>query len=29
MVEIKKDEIGGACSTKGDKRNAYRILVGK
>jgi hypothetical protein len=23
------DEIGGACSTYGEKRNAYRILVGK
>jgi hypothetical protein len=21
--------MGGACSTNGDKRNAYRILVGK
>jgi hypothetical protein len=21
--------MGGACSTKGDKRNAYRILVGR
>jgi hypothetical protein len=23
------NEMGGACSTNGDKRNAYRILVGK
>jgi hypothetical protein len=23
------DEMGGACSTNGEKRNAYRILVGK
>jgi hypothetical protein len=26
---VKKDEMGGACSTNGEKRNAYRILVGK
>jgi hypothetical protein len=26
---IKKDEMDTACSTNGDKRNAYRILVGK
>jgi hypothetical protein len=26
---IKNDEMGGACSTNGEKRNAYRILVGK
>jgi hypothetical protein len=24
-----KDEMGGACSTNGEKRNAYRILVRK
>jgi hypothetical protein len=24
----KKDEMGRACSTKREKRNAYRILVG-
>jgi hypothetical protein len=24
-----KDEIGKECSTNGEKRNAYRILVGK
>jgi hypothetical protein len=24
-----KDEMGRACSTNGEKRNAYRILVGK
>jgi hypothetical protein len=23
------DEMGRACSTNGEKRNAYRILVGK
>jgi hypothetical protein len=23
------DEMGRACSTKGEKRNAYRILVGQ
>jgi hypothetical protein len=26
---VKEDEIGRACSTNGEKRNAYRILVGK
>jgi hypothetical protein len=26
---IREDEIGGACSTHGGKRNAYRISVGK
>jgi hypothetical protein len=25
----KEDEMGRACSTKGEKRNAYRTLVGK
>jgi hypothetical protein len=25
---LKKDEMGGACSTNREKRNAYRILVG-
>jgi hypothetical protein len=27
--QIKEDEMGRACSTHGEKRNAYRILVGK
>jgi hypothetical protein len=27
--QIKEDEIGRACSTHGEKRNACRILVGK
>jgi hypothetical protein len=27
--QVKKDEIGGECSTNGEKRNAYRTLVGK
>jgi hypothetical protein len=26
---VKEDEMGRACSTNGEKRNAYRILVGK
>jgi hypothetical protein len=26
---IKEDEMGRACSTNGERRNAYRILVGK
>jgi hypothetical protein len=25
---VKKDEMGRACSMNGEKRNAYRILVG-
>jgi hypothetical protein len=29
FIQAKKDEMGGACSTNGEKRNAYRILVGK
>jgi hypothetical protein len=24
-----EDEVGGSCSTNGEKRNAYRLLVGK
>jgi hypothetical protein len=24
-----KDEMGGACSTNGEKMNAYRVLLGK
>jgi hypothetical protein len=27
--EVKEDEMGRACSTNGEKRNAYTILVGK
>jgi hypothetical protein len=26
---VKKDEIDRKCSRNGEKRNAYRILVGK
>jgi hypothetical protein len=26
---VKEDEMGRACSTKGEKRNAYMLLVGK
>jgi hypothetical protein len=26
---VKEDEMGKACSTNGEKTNAYRILVGK
>jgi hypothetical protein len=26
---VKEDEMGRACSTNGESRNAYRILVGK
>jgi hypothetical protein len=28
-LHVKEDEMGRACSTYGEKRNAYRILVGK
>jgi hypothetical protein len=27
--QVKKDEMGRTCSTNGEKRNAYRILMGK
>jgi hypothetical protein len=27
--QIEKDEMGGACSKYGEKRGAYRILVGR
>jgi hypothetical protein len=29
MIKSSRDEMGRACSTKGEKRNACRILVGK
>jgi hypothetical protein len=27
--QVKKDVIGGACSTYGERRGAYRVQVGK
>jgi hypothetical protein len=27
--QIKEEEMGRACSTNGEKMNAYRVLVGK
>jgi hypothetical protein len=27
--QVKEDAIGRACSTNGEKRNAYMILIGK
>jgi hypothetical protein len=27
--QVKEDEVSGACSPNGEKRNAYRLLVGK
>jgi hypothetical protein len=27
--QVQEDEMGRACRTHGDNRNAYRILVGK
>jgi hypothetical protein len=29
MMKSKKDKIGGACSTHREKRNAYKVLLGK
>jgi hypothetical protein len=29
MMTSKEDKIGGACSTHGEKRNAYRVFGGK
>jgi hypothetical protein len=29
MYQVKRDEMGRAYNTHGEKRNAYRILVGK
>jgi hypothetical protein len=26
---VEEDEMGGPCSSNGEKRNAYRLLVGK
>jgi hypothetical protein len=26
--QVKEDEMGRACNTNGEKRNAYRIMVG-
>jgi hypothetical protein len=28
-TKVEEDEMGGPCSTNGEKRNAYRLLVGK
>ena len=28
-VKIEKKEVGGACSTYGERRGVYRVLVGK
>jgi hypothetical protein len=29
LFQVREDEMGRACSTNGEKRNAYRIFVGK
>jgi hypothetical protein len=29
IIKFEEDEMGGPCSTNGEKRNAYRLLVGK
>jgi hypothetical protein len=28
FIQVKEDEVGRACSTNGEKRNAYTILLG-
>jgi hypothetical protein len=28
VCQIKKNEMGGACSTTGDRRGAYRVFLG-
>ena len=28
-AQIEKNEMGGACSTYGERRGVYRVLVGK
>jgi hypothetical protein len=28
-IVVEEEEMGGPCSTNGEKRNAYRLLVGK
>jgi hypothetical protein len=29
VIKAKEDEMGGACSMYGEKRNAYRFMMGK
>jgi hypothetical protein len=29
IIKSKEDDMGGTCSTNGEKRNTYRSLVGK
>jgi hypothetical protein len=29
LNQVAEDEMGGPCSTNGEKRNAYKLLVGK
>jgi hypothetical protein len=29
LLQVKEDDMGRACSTMSEKRNVYRILVGK
>jgi hypothetical protein len=29
FTKVQEDEMGGPCRTNGEKRNAYRLLVGK
>jgi hypothetical protein len=29
LVEVERDDVDWECSRNGEKRNAYRLLVGK
>jgi hypothetical protein len=29
IIKVEEDEVGGTCGTDGEKRNVYRLLVGK
>jgi hypothetical protein len=29
IIEVEEDEMGGACSKNSEKRNVYRLLLGK
>jgi hypothetical protein len=29
IIQVEEDEMGRACSTNGEKRNAYRTIMGK
>jgi hypothetical protein len=29
LLQVAEDEMGGSCSTNGEKRNAFKLLVGE